>query len=445
MGILKLPSIISFFLVAALLFAGGPNLVLAQEFTPLIGGDGGFGISNATNQSISVKMPAVQAGPPFKSFLPSIRKKLNPEAPPDPSPPPRPSPPPEPLPPPLLATDGNTDITGVIYGSGDSGRVGPTSKSDQYPGLNLPPVQELLLSPFGATFNNTPTFRWDHASDAMWYCLWIKDSKQRGWLWVKASEVCSSLICSVQLDESLPDGDATWWVIGYNKDGFGPWSSGMNFSINGHTPGAVTLITPSGPTFTSTPTFKWHRAEYATWYKFWIDDSTTLGSHKGKIVSWATSDEVGCDPYRSEEPNDTCGVDVISLADGPAKWWVKACSHTNDCGPWSSPLSFNVSVGPLDPIVGLWNTGEGGQALMEERDSGAYKFVAKVTKVGTWWSSRGIIMGEEVWMLNKDPDGRYRGQVLVKGNFYWYMPFDVKIQGNQMIDNTGKLIATKVQ
>jgi hypothetical protein len=82
---------------------------------------------------------------------------------------------------------------------------------------------------------------------------------------------------------------------------------------------------------------------------------------------------------------------------------------------------------------------------MEERTSGAYKFVAKVTKQGTWWTSRGITVGEEVWMLNKDPDGRYRGQVLVKGNFYWYMPFDVKIQGNQMIDNNNKLIATKVQ
>jgi hypothetical protein len=40
---------------------------------------------------------------------------------------------------------------------------------------------------------------------------------------------------------------------------------------------------------------------------------------------------------------------------------------------------------------------------MEERDSGAYKFVAKVTQMGTWWSSRGIIKGEEVWMLDKDP------------------------------------------
>jgi hypothetical protein len=108
-------------------------------------------------------------------------------------------------------------------------------------------------------------------------------------------------------------------------------------------------------------------------------------------------------------------------------------------------MGFIVSGGATDPIVGLWDTGEGGKALMEKRTSGAYTFVAKVTQQGTWWTSRGITVGEEVWMLNKDPDGRYRGQVLVKGNFYWHMPFDVMIQGNQMIDNTGRLIATKIQ
>jgi hypothetical protein len=200
--------------------------------------------------------------------------------------------------------------------------------------------------------------------------------------------------------------------------------------------GTTTLISPTGTVYTSTPTYKWNAICGAQYYWLQVDDTTK----RGKIFQVFTAAEAGCPAYTG-----TCSVTPsTSLADGNATWWIDPC-HWRGCGPWSNAMGFVVSGGAQDPILGLWDTGEGGQALMEERTSGTYKFVAKVTKQGTWWTSRGITVGEEVWMLNKDPDGRYRGQVLVKGNFYWYMPFDVKIQGNQMIDNTNKLIATKVQ
>jgi hypothetical protein len=54
-------------------------------------------------------------------------------------------------------------------------------------------------------------------------------------------------------------------------------------------------------------------------------------------------------------------------------------------------------------------------------------------------------IGDEVWWLDKQTDGHYKGEVLVKGNFYWKMPLEVWITGNTMKDSTGATVATRAQ
>jgi hypothetical protein len=52
-------------------------------------------------------------------------------------------------------------------------------------------------------------------------------------------------------------------------------------------------------------------------------------------------------------------------------------------------------------------------------------------------------ISDEVWWLNKQTDGHYSGNVLVKGNFYRQMALEVWVKGNNMADFTGKIVATK--
>ena len=44
---------------------------------------------------------------------------------------------------------------------------------------------------------------------------------------------------------TLTDGEYTWWIRTYNSVGYGPWSSGMKFTVDtASMPGTVTLISP---------------------------------------------------------------------------------------------------------------------------------------------------------------------------------------------------------
>ncbi len=195
----------------------------------------------------------------------------------------------------------------------------------------------------------------------------------------------------------------------------------------------TTLISPTGTINSSLPTYTWNAVCGATTYYLLVDDSTG----RGKIFSPFSASEAGCASGKG-----TCAVTpAVSLANGNATWWIDTC-HAGGCGPWSNALGFIVGSAQ-DPIVGLWDTGDGGQALMANGTN--YQFEAKVTKQGTWWTERGILVGTLVWRLNKQPDGHYKGEAAVNGNYSYWWPMDVVVQGNQMIDNTGKLIATKVQ
>jgi hypothetical protein len=167
-----------------------------------------------------------------------------------------------------------------------------------------------------------------------------------------------------------------------------------------------------------------------------VDDSTG----RGKIFQGYSAREAGC-----ASGTGTCSITPsISIADGNATWWIAAC-HSLACGAWSNALGFVVNTVVQDPIVGLWNTPDGGQARVEKAISGSWDFVGKVTIQGTFWKERAMLVGDEVWWLDKQADGHYKGEVLVKGNFYWKMPMEVWINGNSMVDSTGQVVATKAQ
>ncbi len=129
-------------------------------------------------------------------------------------------------------------------------------------------------------------------------------------------------------------------------------------------------------------------------------------------------------------------------------------SYTPDSGFYQREFPVNALIQDLpdrnqdytrqDPILGLWNTLDGGQAKIEKRTTVSY-YVGKVTKQGTFWKERNMKIGDEVWWLNKQTDGHYLGEVLVKGNFYWKMPLKVWVNGKNMTDSTGKVVATKGQ
>ena len=115
----------------------------------------------------------------------------------------------------------------------------------------------------------------------------------------------------------------------------------MDFNITGGggggaittAPGIATLVSPTGATATSTPTYTWNAVPGATQYYVWV--ANPIGNPK--IMQWHTSTECGC-----ASGTGTCSITpTTALTVGPATWWIQT-NNTYGLGPWSAPMDFTV-------------------------------------------------------------------------------------------------------
>jgi hypothetical protein len=201
-----------------------------------------------------------------------------------------------------------------------------------------PPPAATLISPTGTITDNTPTYTWNASSGATWYRLWVNDSTgNKIQTWYPAADVgCPAGVgtCSVTPTTVLATGAGSWWIQAWSPVGYGPWSSGMSFTlIFTGAPDAATLVSPSGTIGTPTPEYIWNAVSGATWYRLWVNDSTG-----NKIQKWYQAADVGC-----ATGVGNCSVTPTTvLAAGAASWWIQTYNDAG-FGPWSSGMPFVVS------------------------------------------------------------------------------------------------------
>ncbi len=111
----------------------------------------------------------------------------------------------------------------------------------------------------------------------------------------------------------------------------------MSFTVTGGgTPGAAVLVSPSGPTQTTTPSYTWNAVANATWYYLWVSDSVA----SPKVLTWYTAAQAGC-----AGGTGTCTVTpAINLAPGYAQWWIQTWNNAG-YGPWSDGMAFAIAGG----------------------------------------------------------------------------------------------------
>ncbi len=214
----------------------------------------------------------------------------------------------------------------------------------------IPPGAAVLLSPAGNIgMNYTPTYTWSKVTEAegqpesaaTWYYLWVNGPSGNVFKqWYSVSSICAGSTCSVTPSITLSGGDHIWWVQTWNSAGYGPWSSGMSFSVETPTPpGAATLVSPSGNIGANyNPTYTWNKVteaenqpeSAATWYYLWVN-----GPSGNVIKQWYEASAVCVDTTCSVTPTTT-------LSGGNYTWWVQTWNSAG-YGPWSSSLSFDVT------------------------------------------------------------------------------------------------------
>lgn len=105
------------------------------------------------------------------------------------------------------------------------------------PGMNFtlptgPPGMATLVSPAGATSSGLPTYTWNAVCGATYYYLWVNGPSGNVIKeWYKASDVTTGSTCAVAPAVTLGVGAHMWWIQTWNPTSYGPWSSGMGFTV----------------------------------------------------------------------------------------------------------------------------------------------------------------------------------------------------------------------
>lgn len=216
---------------------------------------------------------------------------------------------------------------------------GPWSSAMSFSlGSSQLPAKATLVSPSGTISDDTPTYIWNAVSGASWYLLWVNDStgnKIKQW-YTHSDAGCSSGTCSVTPPITLVNGNGSWWVQTWNNSGFGPWSSAMNYALQGNTLAKTTLISPAGTITDSTPTFTWNAVSGSTKYGLLVE-----GTAGDLIATWYSASEVNCGSGAG-----VCSfTPTTELPNGEMVWQVRT-GNDNENGPWSNPINITLQDVP---------------------------------------------------------------------------------------------------
>jgi len=200
------------------------------------------------------------------------------------------------------------------------------------------PGQVTLVAPTGGDVLASPEFVWVEDVDASEYRLWVQSSG--GGVvhdvvhLAPGDVVCTVGECSITpVGLSLPDDSYQWWVQGQSAAGNGLWSSSLSFVVGGSSPGAATLLAPTGAGVGTSPTYTWDTVAAATWYYVWVNDDAGSATVSG----WFNAAQAGCGGGEL-----TCSVTPSTAVSGAGTFWVLTWNPAG-FGPWSTPLTFNTN------------------------------------------------------------------------------------------------------
>jgi len=107
----------------------------------------------------------------------------------------------------------------------------------------------------------------------------------------------------------------------------------MDFSLEA--PGVATLVSPSGITINTTPTYTWNTVAGATWYYLWVSKVNDDGSLTTVHTKWYDASLVCTGPTCSITPAG------VTLSPGNYRWWIQTWNDAG-YGPWSTKMDFSV-------------------------------------------------------------------------------------------------------
>lgn len=180
-----------------------------------------------------------------------------------------------------------------------------------------------FIAPAAVTSSPAPLVVWTEVENAARYELWIDASSSESVRVVHATD----LHTAQHQTDALGWGQYRAWVRAFNsEDETSGWSAPHDFRIVGDVPppSAPTVITPSFPISSATPTLKWAQGLYDAGYLVWIE---AVGAASPLAVT------------HTLHPFYTLST---ALTVGNYQAWVQAINSEGERSPWSSAFDFTV-------------------------------------------------------------------------------------------------------
>ncbi len=182
--------------------------------------------------------------------------------------------------------------------------------------------------PASTTVDATPTFDWTDVAGATTYDLWVNNTTTGVSQVIRQSSLTTSEFTP---SASLPIGRYLWWVRASANGVVGAWSASQTF----HLGGSPALLTPSGTTSDTTPTFTWTAVEGAASYRLWVDH---VGVQSGIINQNAVA--------------GTSFTALSALPTGNYRVWLRAVGVDGTLGNWSSAVDFTITANDASATSG---------------------------------------------------------------------------------------------
>ena len=211
------------------------------------------------------------------------------------------------------------------------------------------PAAPTLVGPSGGAVAGRPAYGWNAVTGAVDYYLWVNGPAGTAVVqqWFTAAAACTGAACTATPAVDLSAGTHQFWVQARNAIGAGPWSAAMSFTVGSGAgtptptpaapPGVASLTGPSGTVAATTPTYSWTAVTGAADYYLWVN-----GPSGGPVVQTWLAGSAVCS-------GSACAVTPATrLANGTHTFWIQARNAAGN-GPWSSAMTFTVSVAAPAP------------------------------------------------------------------------------------------------
>jgi hypothetical protein len=240
------------------------------------------------------------------------------------------------------------------------------------PPSGVPPVATTLISPSGTITTTTPTYTWNAVSNASYYLFWINGSET----WYTASSAgCGSGTgtCSVTGSALAAGSYNTWYVRTWNSAGYGPWSSGMGFTIATGGGGFNEQFT-SNPTHWSQDSGSWSWNRSGWWYTAGTSGLSSQSTYNATYSNFDYSARL----WRSG-----------STTSSSNRLWVRASSSTDSTG-W--PLNGYAFQYTTDGYYSVWKTVNGVHTAIQD-----WTWTSAINTGSAWNTLRVYASGSSGW------------------------------------------------